>query len=92
MAEKTRVSFRTSTANVAFIDRLAKNTERSRSALLEEALDAYLDLQRYYLEHIEAGMRDLDEGKFIPHEDVVAWLESWGTDHELPPPRPRQRD
>ena len=22
----------------------------------------------------------------VPHEEVVRWMESWGTDDELPPP------
>jgi hypothetical protein len=27
---------------------------------------------------------ELDAGGGVPHERVVAWLESWGTDNELP--------
>jgi hypothetical protein len=26
----------------------------------------------------------------IPFEDVKAWMESWGTSNELPPPKPRK--
>ncbi|WP_413208422.1 hypothetical protein [Rhodospirillum sp. A1_3_36] len=33
------------------------------------------------------GIAAADAGLLIPHEDMKAWLESWGTDHELPPPQ-----
>jgi predicted transcriptional regulator len=26
----------------------------------------------------------------VPHEEVMEWLTSWGTDHELPRPTPRR--
>lgn len=26
----------------------------------------------------------------VPFEEVEAWVESWGTDHELPKPKPRK--
>lgn len=29
---------------------------------------------------------DVAAGRVIPHEDVVKWLESWGTPNEAPPP------
>ncbi|RJF89916.1 CopG family transcriptional regulator [Oleomonas cavernae] len=39
------------------------------------------------LADISAGMAEADEGDFVPHEEVEAWLRSWGTPNELPPPR-----
>jgi hypothetical protein len=35
---------------------------------------------------ILAGFADLDAGRSVSHEKVVAWLESWGTENELPVP------
>jgi predicted transcriptional regulator len=29
-------------------------------------------------------------GEAVPSEDVKAWVESWGTPNELPPPTPRK--
>lgn len=31
--------------------------------------------------------RDIAEGRVISYEAVRRWLLSWGTDHELPPPK-----
>jgi hypothetical protein len=30
--------------------------------------------------------RQVESGHYVRHEDMKAWLLSWGTDHELPPP------
>jgi predicted transcriptional regulator len=35
---------------------------------------------------------DLAAGRVVPHAEVAKWLESWGTEHELPCPKvPRKR-
>ncbi|HEX9120555.1 MAG TPA: hypothetical protein VF840_08450 [Terriglobales bacterium] len=31
--------------------------------------------------------RQVNSGHYIRHEDMKAWLLSWGTEHELPPPK-----
>jgi predicted transcriptional regulator len=38
----------------------------------------------------EALAEDEEGGPGVPHEEVMQWLESWGTDHELPRPKPRK--
>ena len=40
-------------------------------------------------ERVRAAVADADPRPSIPHETVVAWLRSWGTDHQLPPPHER---
>ena len=32
---------------------------------------------------------DIKAGRFVPHEEVVKWLKSWGTPDELPCPKPK---
>ena len=48
----------------------------------DEAEEARLDAQ---------AIADAEAGRVVPHEDVVAWLLSWGTPEELPRPRPKAR-
>jgi predicted transcriptional regulator len=36
------------------------------------------------------GMAAYRAGRFVPHAKVVEWLESWGTEHELPCPKPER--
>jgi len=87
MSETVTLSFRVSAEDAEKLDKLAKATDRPRSWLLEQALDAYLDLQAWQVEHIQAGLKDLREGRTIPHERVMEWLDSLGTDHEIDPPK-----
>jgi predicted transcriptional regulator len=32
---------------------------------------------------------DIKAGRFVPHEEVVKWLKSWGRPDELPCPKPK---
>ena len=36
---------------------------------------------------IEQSVKDRLDGEGMPHEDVVVWVESWGTDGEIPTPK-----
>ena len=36
---------------------------------------------------IAEAKRAIKEGRIVPHEEVVKWLQSWGTENELPCPR-----
>lgn len=37
--------------------------------------------------HIRAGLADLEAGKKVSHERVMEWIDSWGTENELPAPK-----
>lgn len=87
MPRSVSLSFRVAEKTAAQLDELAAAMDRPRSWLLERALEEYLDVQQWQIAQIRKGMQELREGKGIPHEEVVAWLESWGTDEEREPPR-----
>ena len=45
----------------------------------------------WQVEHIKAALaEDKAGGPGVPHEEVVRWIESWGTDHELPKQAPKK--
>ncbi len=87
MSQSVSLSFRTSREKANRLKRLSQATDRARSWLLEQALDAYLDAQSWQIAHIEKGLNELRRGEGIPHEDVAEWLAGWGTDQERNPPR-----
>jgi predicted transcriptional regulator len=31
--------------------------------------------------------QQVESGHYVKHEDMKAWLFSWGTEHDLPPPK-----
>lgn len=75
--EKQTVSFRLEVGKVAALDKLADSMERDRTFLLSEAIDAYLELQRWQIEQIEAGIREAEKGKLVPHRKVKAMAARW---------------
>lgn len=36
---------------------------------------------------VEEGLADVQAGRVVDGESVLRWLQSWGADHELPPPK-----
>ena len=86
-AETQTVSVRVGSDTVDRLERLAKATDRPRSWHIEQALDAYLDVQAWQIEQIEKGLAELKVGKKVPHEEVLAWLETWGKKNERKPPK-----
>jgi predicted transcriptional regulator len=65
----------------------SRDMRRSKSALAAEAIEAYLDLNEWQVAGIRQAMASLDSGEAIAHESVKAWVESWGTENELPKPQ-----
>ncbi len=91
MARPTELTLRLRPELLASLDELAGTTHRSRAELAEEALVQYLEVQRWQVEGISAAIEEAERGEpGIPHERVAEWLDSWGTDDELPPPEPRR--
>ena len=80
------ISFRIGSEKLRKLEALAGATDRPRSWHIEQALDAYLDVQAWQLEHIEKGIAAIEAGRVVPHEKVRAWLSSWGKDDEREPP------
>jgi predicted transcriptional regulator len=64
--------------------------ERAAEALAEVRDQAIEEWQRDAVrEGIAYAARD--DAEWVAHEDMTAWLRSWGTDHELPPPPAHRR-
>jgi RHH-type transcriptional regulator, rel operon repressor / antitoxin RelB len=73
------------------LDALARDTKRSTSNLASEAIETYVNLNGWQVAHIKAALAE-DEagGPAVPHEEVMQWIQSWGTDRELPRPQPKK--
>jgi len=69
------------------LERLAKITGRSRSFLAAVAINEYLDVNEWQVTGIKRAIASLDRGEGVPHESVTAWVSSWGTEDEKPPPK-----
>ena len=67
--------------------KLAKASGRSSNFLITDAVESYVADQERMLEEIQQSDRQVESGHYIRHGDMKAWLLSWGTKHELPPPK-----
>ena len=67
--------------------KLAKVSGRSSNFLISDAVESYVADQERMLAEIRQADRQVKSGHYIRHEDMKAWLLSWGTDRELPPPK-----
>lgn len=77
-------------------DRLQQlGTVKKRSAhwLAKEAISQFLDreeaAERFKLESVTRWEEYCHTGKSAPHDVVMQWLDSWGTDNELAVPKCR---
>ena len=82
MTRTVPLSLRISEQKARQIETLAKATDRSKSWLLEQALDAYLETQSWQVARIERGLAEIERGEGRPHEGVAEWLSGWGRDRE----------
>jgi len=52
------------------LDALAAAADRDRTWIVNQALTAYIETQRWQLEHIRQGLREADAGKFASARTV----------------------
>ena len=55
---------------------LAQSQGRSRSQIVRDAIDQYLESDAWITAAIEVGIADADAGNLIPHEEVMAELQA----------------
>jgi RHH-type rel operon transcriptional repressor/antitoxin RelB len=67
------------------LDALAKSTGRNRNELVNEALDRFIDQQRWQIARIEEGIRQADAGDFVPDEEMDALWAEFGLEPEPHP-------
>ena len=83
----TTLSVRIDTDTKKRLEALAKRARRSKSFLAAEAIAAFVEAESWQLDEIQAGLKELDEGDGVAHQDVAKWLRSWGRKRERKAPR-----
>lgn len=71
------ISVRIPTEKKAALDAIAAQTDRDVSLVIEEAVNAYLDLHAWQRAHIEEGVRQADAGEFASEAEVREALARW---------------
>ena len=82
----TTISVRIDARTKKQLEALAGRARRSKSFLAAEAITAFVAAETWQLNEMEAGLKELDEGRRVPHKDVATWLRSWGGKRERKAP------
>ena len=67
------------------LTRLAGATDRSKAYLATQALKLFLDNNEWQVQQIKQAVKEADDAgpeQFVDNDSVMAWMETWGTDHE----------
>jgi predicted transcriptional regulator len=72
------------------VAKIAKALNRPKSWVIEQAIKEFVAVQEWHLAAIEEGIWDADAGRVVPHDEVAAWVRSWGKPDELPTPEWRK--
>jgi len=72
MSETTTITVRISAELRGELDRLATLTERSRSYLAAEAIEAYVRSELEIIDGMLEGSADFDAGRYYTTEEVIA--------------------
>ena len=86
MSDSTTITIRVSKTMKDRLENLAKETKRSKSSLAAEGIGAFVDLEERQIAGIKKALNSIDRGLGATHDEVAAWVASWDTDDELPPP------
>ncbi len=69
--KREQVSFKLETNTKQRLEALAAATRRTRTFVLEEAVNQYLNLNEWQLKSIEAGLEDAKAGRVIDSETLL---------------------
>ncbi|HWD28790.1 MAG TPA: ribbon-helix-helix protein, CopG family [Rhizomicrobium sp.] len=73
-AKSVTITARVPTALARKLEAYAKAAKRTRSWVIEDILDRYVDNEMAIVEAVNEGLRQIDAGLGIPHEEVFRKL------------------
>ncbi|OUL29384.1 CopG family transcriptional regulator [Nostoc sp. T09] len=69
---KENITFRIDSDKKATLDLIAAGINRDRSYVLNEAIEAYIQMHQWQIEEIQKGIAEADAGDFASDEEVKA--------------------
>lgn len=57
---------------ISRVDHFAHVMERSRTWVVQQALDHYLNQEQWFVQQVEQAQKDVTAGKTVPHDEVMA--------------------
>jgi RHH-type rel operon transcriptional repressor/antitoxin RelB len=78
MTQRAVLSVHTKPETKDKLEALARATNRTKSALANEALEQYVSHQEWLIREIEKGIAAADRGELVEDEEIEAWFRSIG--------------
>lgn len=69
------------------LDKEADRVDRTASYIATKAIASYLQGCENKRRAIDKAVKQANKGRFVSQESVDTWVESWGSDNELPMPK-----
>ncbi len=74
---KETITFRLDSSKRKALDEIASLLDRDRSYILNEAIESYLEVYSWQVEHIQEGLRQASSGEFATKEEVATAFAKW---------------
>ena len=62
------------------IDGLANTLSRSRSWVINQAIERFLDYEEWFVQEVKDGLDEVERGEIATDEEVAATFRKWGVD------------
>lgn len=73
----TSITFRTDETARDNLDALAKAQNRPRSALINDAVEAYIAHRKWVADEVRKGIEEIERGEFITEEEMDVFFDQW---------------
>ena len=74
MSNEKTISFRAVAETIDKLDSLATAQDRSRSYLINDAINNYIELHAYQDALVRKGIEEMRRGRIVSHDEVVKRL------------------
>lgn len=68
------------------LEKICTLTERSKAYITSKAIEEYVERNSWKVEALKQAKKEATKGEFISHQAMSDWINSLGTDNELPAP------
>lgn len=62
------------------VDGIAKSLSRSRSWIIKQALERFVDYEEWYIKEVESALLEVDNGELSSDQEVSEAFKKWGVD------------
>lgn len=62
------------------IDGLASTLSRSRSWVINQAIERFIDYEEWFVQEVRDGLKEMEQGRIATDDDVIAGFDKWGVD------------